>query len=69
MEKIQGTVKTFNSTKGYGFIVGNDGNSYFFHYSSLNVEGYKTIKVGAKVSFSKNSTEKGLRAEDISIVL
>ena len=68
MEKIKGLVKSFNSVKGYGFVDDLEGNDCFFHYQSLNIEGYKTVKPGTSVLFVKENTEKGLRATDIDIV-
>ncbi len=68
MEKIAGVVKTFNSVKGFGFIDDGEGHDCFFHYSSLNIDGFKTIKPGTKVLFEKNETEKGFRAVNIDIV-
>ena len=44
MEKLNGKVKSFNKSKGYGFIIDENGNEYFFHFSSLNMEGFKTVK-------------------------
>ncbi len=68
MGKIEGKVKSFNQTKGYGFVVDENNAEYFFHFSSLNMEGYKTIEAGAKVMFEKLEGEKGLRATNIDIV-
>ena len=61
----KGTVKWFNAEKGYGFITGEDGKDYFFHYSQLVMEGFKTAEVGQKVEYTEASTDKGLRANDI----
>ncbi len=47
----QGTVKWFNGTKGYGFITGEDGKDYFVHFSAIQVDGFKTLDEGQKVSF------------------
>lgn len=67
MNKVEGKVKSFNKDKGYGFIVDQNNENYFFHYSSLNMEGFKKVDVGAKVHFEKVETEKGLRAVNIDI--
>lgn len=64
-----GKVKTFNKQKGFGFInCENDNEDIFFHYTSLVMEGYKTVDVGAKVEFDLEVSEKGKRATNIKIV-
>ncbi len=62
-----GTVKWFNNSKGYGFIV-EDGETedLFAHFSSIEMEGYKTLKAGQKVSFEKQPNGKGIHAINIS---
>jgi CspA family cold shock protein len=47
----QGTVKWFNSRKGYGFIEQEDGPDVFVHYSSISVDGFKTLNEGDRVTF------------------
>ena len=63
-----GTVKSFNSRRGFGFITGEDGKDYFFHYSQLQMEGFKTAEVGQHVEYDEATTEKGLRANNIRFV-
>ncbi|MDR1697936.1 MAG: cold shock domain-containing protein [Erysipelotrichaceae bacterium] len=63
---MEGTVKKFNKEKGFGFITGEDGKDYFFHYSSLKMEGFKTITENEKVAFVGKETDRGLRAEEIT---
>ena len=47
-----GTVKWFNSGKGYGFITNDDGSGdLFVHFSAINSEGFKTLEEGQKVTF------------------
>jgi len=49
---MQGTVKWFNADKGYGFIQNDDGSDdVFVHFSSIMIEGYKTLSEGQRVSF------------------
>lgn len=60
-----GKVKNFNSEKGYGFIKTETGKDLFFHYSELQMEGFKTINPGQSVEFEVIETEKGLRAVNI----
>ncbi|MGY0219304.1 cold-shock protein [Endozoicomonadaceae bacterium StTr2] len=67
-----GKVKWFNNAKGYGFVLaGEDGTSsedLFVHYSSINMEGYKTLKAGQSVSFDILQGPKGLHAINITIL-
>lgn len=48
---MQGQVKYFNTQRGYGFIVGEEEKDYFFHYSQIQMEGFKTLSEGDNVSF------------------
>jgi CspA family cold shock protein len=61
----EGTVKWFNSRKGYGFIATTDGSDVFVHYSSISSDGYKTLEEGDAVSFDVVQGEKGPRAENV----
>ncbi len=62
-----GTVKWFNNAKGYGFILPDEGNEDLFaHYSTITMEGYKTLKAGQQVSFDISEGAKGLHAINIS---
>jgi len=62
----QGTVKWFNNAKGYGFIVENgDTEDLFAHFSSIQMEGYKTLKAGQAVEFEKQPADKGFHAVNI----
>ena len=65
---MQGKVKTFNKQKGYGFIRCELEEDIFFHYSSLIMDGFKTIDVGADVEFELEETSKGKRATHIKVV-
>lgn len=59
-----GTIKTFNQKKGFGFILTEQGE-YFFHYSHLVMEGFKTIEEGTRVEFELVETERGPQAHNI----
>ena len=62
---MQGKVKRFNKTKGFGFITLEDGRDVFFHYSELIMDGFKTIEEGASVEFEVVETEKGLKKKKV----
>tara|TARA_B100001063_G_C16563708_1_gene452309 strand:+ start:420 stop:746 length:327 start_codon:yes stop_codon:yes gene_type:complete len=62
----QGTVKWFNNAKGYGFIVENgQTEDLFAHFSSIQMDGYKTLKAGQAVEFEKQPGDKGFHAVNI----
>ncbi len=64
-----GTVKWFNNAKGYGFIRPDDGgDDIFAHYSTIEMEGYKSLKAGQEVSFDTFEGPKGLHAQEINSV-
>ena len=68
----QGTVKWFNAEKGYGFIANDEGGSdVFVHFSAIQIEGFRTLKEGQKVSFETepdpNNPEK-LRAVNVCVL-
>jgi CspA family cold shock protein len=66
MEK--GTVKWFNSSKGYGFISREGGGEdVFVHFKSILGEGYKTLNEGDKVKFEVEQGPKGLQATNVSL--
>jgi CspA family cold shock protein len=61
-----GIVKWFNNTKGYGFILpDNGGGDIFAHYSAIDMDGYKTLKAGQTVRFEAEQGPKGLHAKHI----
>jgi len=62
---MKGTVKMFNKEKGYGFIRGEDGKDYFFHYSVLVMDDFKTAEKGENVEFDVQESERGLRANNV----
>jgi len=62
----RGTVKWFNNAKGFGFILPDDGGlDLFAHYSSIEMEGYRTLKAGQAVIFDVEEGDKGLHASHI----
>ncbi len=64
-ERISGTVKWFNTTKGYGFIGHAAGDDVFVHYSSIMFDGYRKLQEGQKVEFSIEEGPKGLQAINV----
>lgn len=64
-ERIIGTVKWFNNGKGYGFLSREDGTDVFVHYTAIQSEGYRTLKVGQKVEFSVEEGPKGEQAVNV----
>ena len=56
---MQGTVKWFNESKGYGFITPDDGGQHLFvHFSEIQSEGFKTLREGDAVTFEKGQGQK-----------
>ena len=60
-----GTVKWFNSTKGYGFITSDDGTDVFVHHSDIEGEGFKTLQEGDTVEFEITQGPKGPKAATV----
>jgi CspA family cold shock protein len=60
-----GTVKWFRNEKGYGFITGEDGQDVFVHFSAIQMDGFKTLEEGQKVSFEVTQGPKGLQASNV----
>jgi len=64
-ERVIGTVKWFNSSKGFGFIQWDGGPDVFVHFSAIQMGGYKALAEGQKVEFSIEKGPKGLQAADV----
>ena len=68
MAQYSGTVKWFNNAKGYGFLGHEGGADVFVHYSSIQLDGYKTLKEGDEVEFDIIQGEKGPQADKVTRV-
>jgi CspA family cold shock protein len=65
----QGTVKWFNSEKGFGFIsVDGGGSDVFVHYSAIDMDGYKALEEGQRVEFQVTQGQKGPQADAVRVV-
>jgi len=60
-----GTVKWFNSTKGFGFIERENQKDVFVHYSEINTTGYRTLEEGQRVEFTVVDGQKGPQAQNV----
>jgi cold shock protein len=67
-ERVTGTVKWFNSSKGYGFIERQGGPDVFVHFTAIQSDGYRTLQEGQRVEFSIEKGPKGLQAAQVTIV-
>ncbi len=65
---IDGTVKWFNDSKGFGFIETAEGTDVFVHFSAINSDGFKTLTEGQKVTFDITEGTKGPAADNVTAV-
>jgi cold shock protein len=63
----EGTVKWFNSEKGYGFIAVDGGDDVFVHFSAIEMDGYRTLSDGQRVEFEITTGQKGPQAEKVRV--
>jgi len=66
MPQFKGAVKWFNNAKGYGFLGRQNGPDVFVHYSSIQLDGYKSLKEGDEVEFDVIQGDKGPQADQVS---
>jgi len=67
-ERFLGEVKWFSNERGFGFLITDENEEeYFVHFSSIEMDGFKTLKAGQKVSFILVEEEKGLQAKEVRI--
>ena len=64
-DRLNGSVKWFNNSKGYGFIALDSGKEVFVHYESIRGTGFKTLDEGERVELSVEEDSKGPRAADV----
>ena len=67
-DRIQGTVKWFNSGKGYGFIAREGGEDVFVHYSAITGDGFRNLEEGQRVEFNIVQGPKGLQAASVVVL-
>ncbi len=60
-----GTVKWFDPKKGYGFIVGEEGQDVFVHYTAIMGDGFRSLKDGEQVDYEVIQGDKGLQAKNV----
>jgi cold shock protein len=65
MAQFKGIVRWFNNAKGYGFLGHDGGPDVFVHYTSIQCDGYKTLKEGQPVEFDVIQGEKGPQADQV----
>ncbi|MCX7797012.1 MAG: cold-shock protein [Melioribacter sp.] len=67
-EKVRGTVKWFNSSKGYGFISRKDGEDVFVHFQAIVGDGYRSLQEGQQVEFTIAQGQKGPQAQEVRVI-
>jgi CspA family cold shock protein len=67
-DRVVGTVKWFNASKGYGFIERQGGSDVFVHFSAIQADGYRSLQEGQKVEFSIEQGPKGLQAAQVTLI-
>ena len=65
---IEGTVKWFNESKGFGFLSQEGGPDVFVHHTEIRAEGYRTLNEGDKVQFEITQSPKGPRAANVTLI-
>lgn len=63
---MKGTVKWFDSDKGYGFISSEEGKDIFVHFSAIQSEGYKSLQEGDQVVFDVKDGDRGPQAANVT---
>lgn len=68
MSRLRGVVKWFSPEKGFGFIELENSEDVFVHYSSIMVDGFRTLKQGQNVEFEIEEGERGKQAKNVVII-
>ena len=66
IEQIEGEVKWFDPRKGFGFIVGPEGQDIFVHYTVIEGDGFRALKDGSRVNYDAERSEKGWTVQEFS---
>ena len=64
-ERITGTVKWFDASRGYGFVTRDGGTDVFVHQSAIQIEGYRSLAEGQRVEFEVEQGPKGAKANNV----
>ncbi len=64
-ERVSGTVKWFNDSKGFGFIEQENGKDVFVHHSAIQADGFKSLAEGQKVTMEVSQGQKGPQADNV----
>jgi CspA family cold shock protein len=67
-ERVTGTVKWFNGSKGYGFIEREEGADVFVHFSAIQGSGFRNLEEGQNVEFDVEQGQKGLQATNVTVL-
>jgi CspA family cold shock protein len=67
-DRVTGTVKWFNDSKGFGFIEREDGKDVFVHHSAINSSGFRSLQEGQRVEFVVEQGQKGPSAKDVTVI-
>ncbi len=67
-DRVTGTVKWFNATKGFGFIEQDEGEDVFVHYSAIAGDGYRSLEEGQRVEYNVVDSDRGPQAQGVSPV-
>ena len=67
-DKVQGTVKWFNGSKGFGFIEREDGDDVFVHFTAIVGDGFRNLNEGDQVEFVITQGDKGPQAQDVVVI-
>ncbi len=64
----KGTVKWFDPKKGFGFVLNDDGEDVFIHYTSIDGDGFRCLRNGQVVEYEEIASDKGLQGKDVTIL-